>query len=162
MRGASAPVRLALAMLLVVPLAACGRAERSDNHGYGWSYDDAAPSGLRLRYDALVEPPLRAPLAVFDEAYADTQACTRVAAAGPLVVVVPRGTLDASGVTPPPGSHVGGLYYFDTDLVVVSDSLHALRHELVHYLLDQAGFPVDRNRGHDHPAFDDCAGPTPY
>src|SRR5690606_31115849 len=118
----------------------CGRADPSDdNYGYGWSYDEVAASGLRLRYDHAVAPGDGVPLATFEDAFGETEACVGVSAAGPLVVVVPRETLDAAGVTPPPGAHVGGLYYFDTDLVVVSDSLYALRHELVHYLLDRAG-----------------------
>lgn len=152
---------LAAASLLGLALAACGRAEPSDdNYGYGWSYDEVAASGLRLRYDDAVPPGDRASLATFEQAFVETEVCAGLSAAGPLVVVVPWGTLDGAGVTPPPGAHVGGLYYFDTDLVVVSDSLHALRHEFVHYLLDQAGLPVDRNRVHDHPAFTTCVGPT--
>lgn len=152
---------LAVAVVVALALAACGRAEPADdNYGYGWSYDEIAASGLRLRYDAAVPSGDRAPLAIFEQALAETETCAGLAAAGPLVVVMPRGSLDGGGVTPPPGAHVGGLYYFDTDLVVVSDSLYALRHEFVHYLLDQAGFHVARNRAHDHPAFDACGGPT--
>ncbi len=144
-------------------VAGCGRAEpeTADNHGYGWEYDLSGASGLRLRYDPAVPASEQADLEVFERALAEVSACVGLAAPGPLVVVVPRGSLDErSGAPPPPGLHVGGLYYFDTDLVVVTASLAALRHELVHYLLDQHGYPVDRNREHAHDAFTACVGPV--
>jgi hypothetical protein len=157
--------RLALGLLATagLALAGCGRADEAGagNHGYGWSYEAASGSGLRLRYDDAVAAADRAGLAVFEAAYADVQACVGRTARGPLVVVVPRGALDdRSGAARPAGTHVGGLYYFDTDLVLVTDSLYALRHEFVHFLLDQSGFPLDLNRAHDAPAFTDCTGPT--
>jgi hypothetical protein len=164
MPGGRIPLHRALA-LIVAPLLVLGGCSRpdpaADNHGYGWSYDVASPSGLRLRYAGSVPAEARADLTVFEAAYADVETCLGRAAPGPLVVVVPRGSLDGqSGVTPTPGAHVGGLYYFDTDLVLVTETLYALRHEFVHYLLDQSGFPVDPNRAHRHQAFTDCAGPT--
>ena len=151
----------ALAVLTIstaLALSGCGAAERSaDNHGYGWGYDEVGASGLRLRYDPAVTEASRYPLAVFEGAFATVVACLERDAPGPLVVVVPFGSLDGNpGFAPPPGAHVGGLYYFDTDLVVVTESLYALPHELVHYLLDQARFPVDRNRSHQDPGFDRC------
>jgi hypothetical protein len=164
MVGGRRPARLALGALaaLALALGGCARGgSDNDNHGYGWSYDATGASGLRVRYEESVPEAERADLAVFETAYAEVEACLGSAARGPLVVVVRRGTLDGqSGVNPPPGAHVGGLYYFDTDLVLVTDSLYALRHEFVHYLLDQSGLPVGRNRAHQHDAFADCTGPT--
>jgi hypothetical protein len=164
MSGGGVHVCLAgLLLVLAAGLGGCGAADRpaADNHGYGWEYDQTGASGLRLRYEEAVASDDRAALQVFEAAFGRVEACLGIAAGGPLVVVVPRGALDGrSGVTPAPGYHVGGLYYFDTDLVVVTESLYALRHELVHYLLDQAGFPVQLNRAHEHAGFANCTGPA--
>lgn len=157
---------LLAAVCLWSGLAGCGGAgsdPSDDNHGYGWEHDVAGASGLRLRYDPEVPARERAGLEVFERTFAEVSACTGLAAPGPLVVVVPRGTLDArAGSPPPPGLHVGGLYYFDTDLVLVTASLGALRHELIHYLLDRYGYPEDRNRAHAHGAFTTCVGPAAF
>jgi hypothetical protein len=154
-----------MGLLLAILATGCAKGPQAsaDNHGYGWEYEAAGASGVRFRYQPQVAADERAGLDTFEAAYAAVEACLGRAAHGPLVVVVPRGTLDgAAGVQPPPGQHVGGLYFFDTDLVVVTASLYALRHEMVHYLLDQSGFPMDRNRNHQHAGFTDCVGPTEF
>lgn len=56
------------------------------------------------------------------------------------------------------GPGVGGFTSFrDGQITLFSQGL--IRHETVHYLLWREGYPNDRNKNHDHPAFEMCGNP---
>lgn len=162
MRGKNkTPSRLALFLLLFV--AGCGAPSEqvdNDNHGYGWQYDEIASSGLRVRY-ANDNPPR---LATFENLYYTVATCMgiEVLPTGPLIIIK-DGLISSAGHD--------AMTFLDTGTILLDSQIttldwspaapvpappYAIKHEIVHYLLEQIGFPRDRNAAHDSPYFDSC------
>jgi hypothetical protein len=127
-----------------------GAAQAIDNFGHGWHYDAAGETGLRLRVERPDYRPFVGGLLVQAELhYHDVAGCMGFDATppGPLVILVaalPEGVC----------GRCAGFTYLETGTTVVTGLGRSYPHELVHYLLERRGFPRDRNRAHDHPAFD--------
>jgi len=144
--------------ILALPLllAACGQPVDGDNHGWGWQHDAQAADGLRVRYADDSTPRVDD----IDAVYQAVAACMSVPLPhGPLLIFAP-GILATTDVA--------GIGFLDTGTFVIDSSCidlaapggqFTLRHELVHYLLDQIGFPRDRNQAHDSPYFSACVVP---
>ena len=112
-----------------------------------------AGNGLTLRNEPDVVEPV--PLAVLADIYDQTQACTGISAPGPFVIVVAE-LVDEYGQ---PGGQSAGLTFYNPPLVLIVQGAMwtaIAQHEFVHHLLDQAGFPRERNHAHDSPLFTDC------
>ncbi len=149
-----------IVVLALVLLLGCAPDPAADNYGYGWAYDAEGETGLRLRVD-VANPldrstlePIEATLATLEAAWLDTITCTGLPAhPGPLVVIVESGELGPNR----------GYTYYDTRLVLLAMNWGGLwlvetaRHEFVHLLLADHGFPDGRNTAHDSPLFDACA-----
>ena len=135
--------------------AGCGVEEESDsnNHGFGWGYEAQATNGLTLRNEPDVVEPID--VAVLADIYDQTQACTGISMPGPFVIVVAK-QLDEHGQ---PGGEFSGLTFYGPPLVLITQGViwtSVAQHEFVHYLLDQSGFPRERNQVHDSPLFTEC------
>jgi hypothetical protein len=147
-------MRTILPALSLAALTACGSPVGQDNHGYGYQYDVAGASGLRVRYDGYPAPTL----AQIEALYTETEACTGIQATGPLVIFVHDTFGDAE---------VYGQAFLDTGTILISSlldpdpqlSFWTYKHEFIHYLLHQAGFPIDQNAAHQSPLFADCTQP---
>lgn len=145
----------------------CGSQQQApapdDNHGYGYRFDAITPSGLRIRYDTtllylafLGDAPDAA--ASMDRAYSETEQCTGLTGPAPLVIIVPlRGFLFTYG------THTRGYTFLDTNTVLIPDLAFSpdelswiLRHEFTHIVLNENGYPADRNAAHDSPLFSTC------
>jgi hypothetical protein len=147
--------------LVVVCLAAAGcgadgdNASLKDNHGFGWHFEAQGANGVILRNAPGVVAPVT--VAVLADIYDQTQACTGLNAPGPFVIVV------AEAVDGPGGNTIGRTYY-QPPLVLITEGwswIDTARHEFVHYLLDQAGFPRELNSAHHSPFFTDCVHSFP-
>lgn len=144
-------------LFIVLLLAGCGSGGSSDdnNHGYGFQSDLQGASGLKLRYSsALVatDPDFQAlsTLPYYEDAWTKTQACTGMTAPAPFVILVTNGDL---------GDDIGGRYFSNPSLIVLDAHAFAVRHEMVHYLLDVNTGDPDRAPDHnDHPLFKSCGG----
>lgn len=142
--------------LVAVCLAGCGADDehaslKSNNHGFGWHFEAQAANGVSLRNQPDVVEPVT--IAVLADIYDQTQACTGLNAPGPFVIVV-AGPVDG------PGGDYTGRTYYQPPLILISEGpswIDIARHEFVHYLLDQAGFPRELNSAHQSPLFIDCA-----
>ncbi len=124
-----------------------------DNHGFGWYFEAQAANGLILRNEAGVVDPVS--VAVIVDIYDQTRACTGLNAPGPFVIVVP-GPVDETGR---PGGQSLGLTFYQPPLILIAQGpiwVQVAQHEFVHYLLDQAVFPRERNDTHDSAFFVDC------
>ena len=151
-------VRLTCLCVLItgcVAVGGCAVDEQSDsnNHGFGWAYEAQATNGLTLRNEADVAEPVR--FDVLADIYDQTEACTGISAPGPFVIVV-SGPVDDQGR---PDGQSPGLTFYDPPLVLIAQGstwVGIAQHEFVHYLLDQSGFPRERNDAHDSPFFSDC------
>lgn len=137
-------------------LAACGSNETADNHGYGWEFDEQAPSGLRVRY-AGVTP--RIEMSYIDALYAEVSQCTGVPAHGnPLIVFVESDALVMNG------NYSAGVIFRDTGLILIDKKAAAdywylfrstARHELTHWLLNGVIGDED-HRNHTSVFFASC------
>ncbi len=151
-----------LALLAVCLVAAgCGADDdehaslKSNNHGFGWHFEAQAANGVTLRNEPDVVGPVT--VAVLADIYDQTQACTGLNAPGPFVIVV-AGPVDG------PGGDYTGRTYYQPPLILITEGpswIDTARHEFVHYLLDQAGFPREPNTAHDSPLFIDCVHFSP-
>ena len=147
-------MRKILPALSLAALTACGSHSGPTNHDYGYHYDVAGASGLRVRYDGNPAPTLEQIEALFTE----TEACAGIQATGPLVIFVH----DTFGE-----NSVYGQTFLDTGTITISSYLNpdpqmsfwTYKHEFVHYLLHQSGFPIDQNAAHQSPLFADCTQP---
>lgn len=146
---------------LLLALSGCAEHAVDDNHGYGFSFDQSAPDGLRVRY-ANDQPPR---VATLDEIYSDVATCMGIAnlPSGPLVIL--KDGLVASA------DH-DAMIFLDTGTIILDSQITAfgdwsltaplpapryvIKHEMVHYLLKQTGFPDDLNNAHASPYFDSC------
>lgn len=139
-------------LLVLLFLAGCGSGEDSNNHGYGFQADLEGRSGLKLRYSAGVteaDPDFQAlsTPTYYETAWSETQACTGLSAPAPFVILVKNGDL---------GSDIAGRYFSNPSLIVLDAHAYAVRHEMVHYLLDvNTGNP---DAGHQSHFFGDCGG----
>jgi hypothetical protein len=159
-RFGAAQRRVCLTRLFVltaacVVAAGCAVEEEPDsnNHGFGFEYEARATNGLTLRNEPNVVEPIG--LAVLADIYDQTQACTGITVPGPLVIVVAE-PVDEQGQ---PGGKFFGLTFYGPPLVLITQGAiwtSVAQHEFVHYLLDQSGFPRERNEAHDSPLFTDC------
>ena len=151
-----------LALLAVCLVAAgCGADDdehaslKSNNHGFGWHFEAQAANGVTLRNEPDVVGPVT--VAVLADIYDQTQACTGLNAPGPFVIVV-AGPVDG------PGGDYTGRTYYQPPLILITEGpswIDTARHEFVHYLLHQAGFPRELNSAHDSPLFIDCVHSSP-
>jgi hypothetical protein len=124
-----------------------------DNHGFGWHFEVQAANGLVLRNEPGVVEPVS--VAVIADIYDQTRACTGLSAPGPFVIVVP-GPVDETGRA---GGEFLGLTFYQPPLILIAQGpiwVQVAQHEFVHYLLDQAAFPRERNDAHDSAFFVDC------
>lgn len=149
------PTRLFALIATCVFAAGCAVEEGSDsnNHGFGWEYEGQAANGLTLRNEPDVAEPIE--LAVLADIYDQTQACTGISVPGPFVIVVAE-QVDEHGQ---PGGQFSGLTFYGPPLVLITQGAiwtSVAQHEFVHYLLDQSGFPRERNEVHDSPLFTEC------
>jgi hypothetical protein len=145
---------LRIAPLLLV-LAGCGGGGADDdNHGYGFEYDVQGVTGLRLRHSPAVTPggtvaAVISEPTLYETAFAEVQACTGLSAPAPFVILVN----ELGGNT--------GFYLSNPSLILVDVryigpfDTRALKHEMVHYLLDHSTGHLDPN--HDSPAFELCS-----
>ena len=121
-----------------------------DNHGYGLSFDESSADGLRVRY-ANSNPPR---VFLVDATYRDVASCMGVQAlpTGPLVIF--QDGLIARYADPTLGKIGDGLTWLDTGTIVLDSTMtvidwsgtafikwHPMRHEMVHFLLHETGFP---------------------
>lgn len=105
-------------LFVILLLAGCGSGDESgvsaDNHGYGFQFD--VQDGLKLRGSTDV--------AFYQDAFAKTQKCTGLSAPPPFVIVDKL-------------AGNAGEYFSDPSLILVDvDHTYAVKHEMVHYLLD--------------------------
>lgn len=145
---------------LLLALAGCAAQVNDDNHGYGYSFDEGAPDGLRVRY-ANDNPPR---IALIDNIYTDVASCMNIAVlpAGPLVIL-------KDGLISEIGLDAGT--FLDTGTILLDSQIttldwgasaqipaprYVIKHEMVHYLLEQTGFQRDLNSTHQSPFFDSC------
>lgn len=147
--------RILVLAVFGLAIAGCGTDTESDsnNHGFGWEFEAQAANGLTLRNEPDVVEPVT--FAVLADIYGQTQACTGISAPGPFVIVVAE-PVDEFGQ---PGGQSLGLTFYDPPLVLITQGATwtgIAQHEFVHHLLNQAGFPRDRNHAHDSPLFTDC------
>jgi hypothetical protein len=154
-RRRAALSRLCVFFAVWVVTAGCGVEEQSnsDNHGFGWEYQAQAANDLKLRNEPDVVEPI--PLDVLADIYDQTQACTGISAQGPFVIVVSQ-PVDDQGR---PGGQSPGLTFYEPPLILIMQGatwVGIAQHEFVHYLLEQNGFPLERNDAHDSPFFSDC------
>lgn len=144
-------------ILLVLLLVGCGQQQDETNHGYGWGYDQQSASGLRVRYVGQMLPPIE----LLDAAYLETAQCMQLEPPhGPLLIFA-NDVLDRFNAE--------GTFFLDTGTAVIDSFLNdnaqtlnpyllwAFRHEMVHHILNETGFPIQRNRAHDSPFFESCA-----
>lgn len=155
-------VRMKFTLLLLAALAGCGGAMEplDDNHGYGYSFDETAADGLRVRY-ANDSPPK---IALLDDIYIAVATCMNVAIlpTGPLIIF--KDALVASA------GH-DGMIFLDTDTIILDSQIttldwnanapiaapqYVIKHELVHHLLEKTGLQRDLNNAHESPFFDSC------
>lgn len=142
------------AFFVAVLLGGCGSEVGQSNHGYGYHYDEAGSSGLRVRWNGQPAPTF----AQIESLYIETQACTGITATGPLLIFV-HDTFGAN--------FVYGQTFLDTGTVLISSlldpdpqlSFWTYKHEFIHHLLHQSGFPVDQNAAHQSPLFTTCTQP---
>lgn len=113
-------------------------------YGYGYNYIDHN-TGLRVSF-LQPEPAAHYTLPEIINAYISVQTCANLYAPGPLVIVADRLQDGRSG----------GNHYWKTGTIVIADKF-SLRHEMIHYLLQQTGFPRDRNNQHDSILFTICS-----
>ena len=145
------------ALLFLPLLAACGSNSGQDNHGYGYQYDAIGTTGLRVRFDGQPAPTL----AEIEQLYIETETCTGIQATGPLVILQP-GTFETAD-----GAVVYGRTFLDTGTVLISSLIdpdpkagyYYYKHEFIHYLLHQSGFPFEQNAAHQSPLFNLCTTP---
>lgn len=138
---------------ILIFLTGCGSEEGRDNYGYGYSYDQAGETGLRVRYIPGQTTPT---LNQIEDIYRQVMTCSGITATGPLVIFV-----DSF----PEDPRIGGKTFYGTGTVVVAtfgfpDAARVtlvLRHEFVHHLLSQSGYDQARNSNHDSPLFGTCA-----
>lgn len=146
------------------------------NHGYGYGYDLISPDGVRFRNDPMLMPPLDQ--AAFDSivvwAYRETETCTGITVSGPLIILV---EMDADEIARGFQGLGTGRDFTDTGTIIITRSAitdpyyftgnpetgrlpgtSVLRHEIVHYLLAESGFPYDLNYAHQSPLFHACSG----
>lgn len=149
------------ALLLIAALAGCGEQAVDDNHGYGYGYDEMAEDGLRVRY-ANDQPPR---MATLDEIYSGVATCMGIAnlPIGPLVILK-DGLIASAGRD--------AMIFLDTGTILLDSQIttfgdwsltiqfpaprYVIKHEMVHYLLEQSGFPRGLNDSHQSPYFDSC------
>lgn len=109
--------------------------ELVDNYGLGYGYDERDPeTGLRIRYDASSN--VKYDLKDIAIQFKGVMECTGLSAGGPLIVFTEN--LPAG---------VGGKHYSTTGTIAVRQT-YVLNHELIHYLLEQTGFPREDNNNH--------------
>lgn len=148
--------RTAFASLVLAALVGCGQSMPEDNHGYGWHYDEAGATGLRVRYYDASSPRVD----VLERVYREVATCmamTDPLPPGPLVIFT-TGIVGAEGDWKPSKG------WLDTGTILLDGTLRfdlsggfwAYRHELVHFLLHASGFPIDRNQRHDSILFMTC------
>lgn len=133
-------------------LTGCGEPGR-DDYEYGYSYDQAGETGLRVRYMTGQTTPT---LSQIEDIYRQVMSCSNIHATGPLVIFI-----DSF----PEDPRIGGKTFYRNGTVVVAtygfpDAARVnlvLRHEFVHYLLSQSGYDQARNSSHDSPLFGNCA-----
>jgi hypothetical protein len=155
--------------VLLLALAGCGDGDfgssvstkDDNNHGYGWGFDETVASGLRVRYANNDAPRL----AVLDGFYSAVSLCMGVQPPpGPLIIIRDdiRKVYGEEGAT-----------FLESGTILLDSQITTLdwnstlpwmeqarefppRHEMVHHILAQLGFPEDRNRNHDSPYFAAC------
>jgi len=141
------------AVLTILLLVGCGGSndesspQADNNHGYGYEYDVAGATGLRLRYTPTLKAgDYYADIAFYESEFERVQDCTGISAQAPFVIVVKPEQLPA---------HFG-YYYSDPSLIVIHDivALVAFRHEAIHYLLDVSTGDLDPE--HLSPLFSKC------
>ncbi len=148
--------RILILAVFGLAVAGCGtdlEESGSDNHGFGWAFEAQTANGLTLRNEPEVVEPVR--FDVLADIYEQTQACTGISAPGPFVIVVAE-PVDEFGQ---PGGQSLGLTFYGPPLILLAQGATwtgIAQHEFVHHLLDQAGFPRERNHAHDSPLFTDC------
>jgi hypothetical protein len=150
-------MRSARFAILLAAFAGCGvPSEDSNNHGYGWSFDEIATDGLRVRY-ANESPPR---LALVDDTYIAVATCMTIELLPPGPLVIFWDDLIASA------GH-DAMTFLDTGTIVLDSQittidwngiagLYPVKHEMVHFLLERTGFPRDQNANHMSPYFDSC------
>ena len=134
---------------LLAVLTGCGDSpidqDLATNYGYGYEYEFIdAVTGVRVRYHQSPSS-VKYSTAEIVFAYEQTKACTGLSAPGPLVIVA---DMLADGTE-------GGIHYHRTGTIVIADA-YSLRHEMIHYLLQQTGFPREDNNQHRSPLFVRC------
>ena len=141
-------------LLCLAAVTGCGREAGSNNHGYGYHFDEQGTSGLRVRFDGNTKPTL----AEIESLYRQVEACTGIDTTGPLVI------FSAVDMTGAQGEPIWGKTYLDTGTVIgalrsnstATSTTWALKHEFVHYLLHQSGFDYTANLNHQSDFFLDC------
>lgn len=141
---------------ITAALVACGRAAPEDNHGYGWHYDAAGVTGLRVRYHDEGSPRIE----TLEQVYREVAACMGVTdiPPGPLVIFT-------TGISGAEGEWKPSKGWLDTGTILLDATLDYnlplvgfwnFRHELVHFLLHSQGFPIVDNQQHLSPFFNSC------
>jgi hypothetical protein len=148
-----------LFVLLSLLMTGCGK-EGNNNHGYGYYYDAIGETGLRLRHAEDQSLPTITDIESLYFQVANCMGLDVAAYAAPLVVMA------ENPIKYPEGTSSYGVTYLDTGLILirkdifnVNESWWLYKHEFVHYLLQQTGFPSDNNLNHLSSFFRDCVQP---
>lgn len=152
-----AMARISFASLAVAALVGCGQPVPTDNHGYGWHYDEAGATGLRARYYDASSPRVNA----LERVYQEVASCTGTTGPlppGPLVIFT-------TGIVGAEGYRKYGKGFLDTSTILLDATLNydaplvgfwVFRHELVHFFLHAQGVPIEDNQQHRSPLFNTC------
>src|SRR2546423_7435734 len=145
-------MRFLLLFFLSPFLSGCG-APDDNNHGFGYAYDFIAEDSTRLRNTPALSFTKDEFNSLIADQYKQIEVCTKLSASGPLVILVEPEIINFTG---------GRTYFGNEPLILLSTAyahdVRAVRHEYVHYLLDQSGMPEDQNAAHASPFFAQCAG----
>ena len=144
---------------LSAAIAGCGSEAGRNNHGLGYEYDQIGAGNLRVRYEAGQTMPS---LAEIEAIFLDVETCTTTHASAPLVIFI---NFAAASIQYSDTSL--GSTYLDTGTVLVNTAkatdekyiYWTLKHEFIHYLLNQSGFPYTENSTHQSPLFLTCGAP---
>lgn len=140
---------LGTVIVVTLLLVGCGNEQSSTNNGYGTTYDESTPYGLRVRYVDSHSPRIETLDAIFKE----VAACMGSSLPnGPLVIFAGEITSNED---------VPGIYLPASGTIVILNSLAfdqpggywTVKHEFVHHILHLSGFPLDKNKAHDSPYF---------
>lgn len=154
-RGKTISMRgFAVFSLLIV--CGCGSEAGQTNHGYGYDYDVSGVTGLRARYPT--DQPQLPAVSNIEQLYQQVEACTGITASGPLIIFthpIPTSLNYAPAATYLDTGTILVDTWISTDLTL-TQVFQVYKHEFVHYLLHQSGFPDELNSSHQSQFFIDC------